>query len=448
MTDNDIFKAVENYARKNHFIDVEDKLPIFICSVGAHIFNTINKCSSCDFDPEKVDPGEYSIPACPMRHEQQPFYTPMSRLPDTRIHILMRGMKGSGKSVLVELFLAERTGLLYSAQADIGVGYKTMIGPNSVTEAGMFGSVDEEGNIMGRPLARELCGGFLGFEEFSAITDAARKEHSIDMKNQLLTSTDNGRVNKGMRAGWVRYSTRYTIWAGTQPARFELESGLDRRFFIIDIEMSPEKEAQFKQAQHKQSNMTQTERISLIEDNRKIKEWFVKRQMEAVLEPPTAVIFDRSLNDWISQPEVRSFEADLFRRLAIGYHMMKPNYKGGEALNVWLDSDLKLILDKSLLMRRNVMDADIKLIKDTFWAKDISKSNLVKEVTRMVTMGDYQSAKRWIEESLQDQPWYKEFIPEKEGRGRKGVVCRIGHSPAFEAKAKKGSMNWGNKNAE
>ena len=33
MTDNDIFKAVENYARKNHFIDVEDKLPIFICSV-------------------------------------------------------------------------------------------------------------------------------------------------------------------------------------------------------------------------------------------------------------------------------------------------------------------------------------------------------------------------------------------------------------------------------
>lgn len=442
----DIFQTVEDYALANHFIDVEDKIPIFLCSIGAHLFNSINKCSMCDFDPEKLDPGQFSIPACPMRHDNNPIYTPMSRIPDTRIHILMRGMKGSGKSVLVELFLAERTGLLYSAQADIGVGFRTMIGPNSVTEAGMFGSVDEEGQIMGRPLARELCGGFLGFEEFSAITDATRKDHSVDMKNQLLTSTDNGRVNKGMRAGWVRYNTRYTIWAGTQPARFELESGLDRRFFIIDIEMSPEKEAQFKIAQHKQSNMTTEERVNLVAQNITIRDWIVARQMSAILEPPTGVMFDRSLDDWLSRPEVRSFEADLFRRLAIGYHMMKPSWKGGEVLEIKVDDKLRAMLDKALIMRRNVMDADIKLIKDTFWNKDLAKSTLVKEVSRMITMGDYQSAKRWIEESLMEQPWYVEFIPPSEGRGRKGVVCRIGHTPATEAKKRK-ELNWGKKNA-
>lgn len=155
-----------------------------------------------------------------------PFYTPMSQLPDTRIHILMRGAKGSGKSVLILMFLAEGTGLVYNSNADLGQGMRTMMGANSITEAGMFGSVDEEGDITGRPIAREMCGGFLGFEEFSSMSDASKKDHSLDMKNQLLTSLDNGRVQKAMRNGWVNYTTRYTVWAGTQPARFELDSDL------------------------------------------------------------------------------------------------------------------------------------------------------------------------------------------------------------------------------
>ena len=45
----------------------------------------------------------------------------------------------------------------------------------------------------------------------------------------------------------------------------------------------------------------------------------------------------------------------------------------------------------------------------------------------MVTSGDYQSAKRWIIENLHGQPWYAEYEPSgKKGRGRKGVMCRIG----------------------
>ena len=91
------------------------------------------------------------------------------------------------------------------------MAFRTDVGPNSITEAGMFGSVNEEGEIMGRPLAREMCGGFLGFEEFSSLVDAAKKDHSTDMTNQMLTSTDNGRVNKAMRAGWVEYNTLYSM---------------------------------------------------------------------------------------------------------------------------------------------------------------------------------------------------------------------------------------------
>ena len=441
-----IFESTLEYTDLNHFIDVEDKIPVFICSIGAHLFNAVNKCSMCDFDPEELEdePTAFTIPYCPLRHKNAPIYTPMSKLPDTRVHILMRGIKGSGKSVLVDLFLAERTGLLWNANAEMGEGYRTMIGPGSITEAGLFGSVDEEGNITGRPLARELCGGFLGFEEFSAITDAAKKDHSIDMKNQLLTSTDNGRVNKALRAGWVRYNTRYTIWAGTQPARFELESGLDRRMFVIDIEMTPEKEKIFKAAQARQSNMNTDERVLLADKAIAIKKWLVDRQLEVILNPPIGVHFTDEIADWLAQPTVRSFEADLFRRLALGYHMMAEEWTwGGKVMVIDLPPELKALLDRCLSMRRNVMDADIRLIKDTFWMQDLSKSQMVKEVTRMIT-NDYQSAKRWIEENLCDQPWYSEFIPNKEGRGRRGVVCRVGNAPPSDAVVRKRTtIKWG-----
>lgn len=421
----DIFSLVAQYADANFFVDVADKIPIFICSIGSHLFNIINKGMYC-LCTEQTD-----RPCC-MRHDLQPVYTPMSRLADTRLHIVMRGDKGSGKSILIQLFLAEHNGLLYNKDAfENGDGFRTMMGPNSITEAGMFGSVDEDGEITGRPLAQEMCCGFLGFEEFSSVSDAGKKDHSIDMKNQLLTSTDNGRVMKALKSGWVKYTTLYTLWAGTQPSRFELESGLDRRMFIIDIDMNPGKELKYKRAQRKQAQMTNDDRVVLAEKNLEIRNWFEERQQTVMNAPPTGIIFDDRLEEWLERPEVRSFESDLFRRLAIGYTMMLPEYKGNAVLDVDMTPGLSVLLESSLGMRRNVMDADLMLIKDTFWGQDIPKSSLLKEVERIVT-NDYQAAKRWMEENLSGQPWYYEFIPRKEGRGRKGITCRIGHEPSSD----------------
>jgi hypothetical protein len=439
-----VFEKTIEFAQKNHFVGVEDKIPIFLCSVGGHLFNTLNKCSRCDFDPDSPlvnqEDGDFVIENCPLRHDNMPFYTPMSQLPDTRIHILMRGAKGSGKSVLILMFLAEGTGLLYNTNQDLGQGVRTMMGANSITEAGMFGSVDEEGNIAGRPIAREMCGGFLGFEEFSSMSDASKKDHSLDMKNQLLTSLDNGRVQKAMRNGWVNYTTRYSIWAGTQPARFELDSGLDRRFFIIDIEMTPEKERAYKIAQHRQANMQADERAMLANLNLEIRTWIRHRVETAVANPPTGIIFDDDIMEWIDRPDVRSFEADLFRRLCIGYAMMQPEYRGGEPLIIRLDDTLTGILNQSLAMRRTVMDADLDLIRSAFWMKDIPKSQLLKEISRMITNGDYQSAKRWLIENLESQTWYTEHEPAVKRRGRKGVICRFGNlSESVE------NLQWGNK---
>lgn len=433
-----IINAITEFALDNHYVDIEDKVPIFVCSIGAHLFNTSNKCARCDFDP--ADPEAiFTLDMCPLRHNRMPFYTPMSHIPDTRIHILMEGEKGSGKNALIDLFLAEGTGLLHSSEAHAGIGFNTMMGPGSITEAGMFGSVDEDGHIVGRPLAREMCGGFLAFEEMSSLWISNRKDHSTDMVNGLLTTTDSGRFRKVMRNGWVSYNTRYTIWGGTQPARLELESGLDRRFFIIQIGMSKQKELAYKKAQSAQARMKSDERADLARRAMLIKDWLLKRQKDVMEKPISGVIFDDELDEWIQQPAVRNFESDLFRRLAIGYSMMQSQWTGGVLHVAWSDK-LEGMLNDSLRMRRNVMDANLRLIKDTYWGQDLSKSNLLKEISRMITNGDYQAAKRWVDENLDPQDWYMEYKPEKTGRGRKGIICRIG---AFKVGEERQPLAWG-----
>jgi hypothetical protein len=422
----DVFKEVQDFVDANHYVDVADKVPIFLCSVGTHIFNGLNKCGVCPHIPD--DKGSWAITHCILRHDNPPIYTPMSHVADTRLHIMMRGPKGSGKSILLQLFLAPKTGLLYHPHAsDLGLGFRTDIGPNSITEAGMFGSVDEHGEIVGRPLAREMCGGFLGFEEMSSLMDAAKKDHSTDIKNQLLTSTDSGRVKKVMRDGWVEYLTRYTIWGGTQPGRMDLESGLDRRFFIIDIDMNPAKERAYKMAQTKQSSMTTTDRLPLVDKIRNIQEWIVKRTMDVISSPPSDIAFGDEFNQWLMQDSVRGHEADLFRRLALGYTIMRKDYVGGKTLMVEIDEYLLNLLNESLIMRRTVMDEDISLVKTAFWDTEMSRSKLFLHISKMITAGDYQAAKRWVEENLIGRSWYSEY-KKKSSAGRRGVMTYIGYN--------------------
>ena len=170
-----------------------------------------------------------------------------------------------------------------------------------------------------------------------------------------------------------------------------------------------------------------------------IKDWLLKRQQQVMEKPVSGVIFDDELDEWIQQPAVRNFESDLFRRLAIGYAMMQSQWVGGILHVAWSDK-LEKILNDSLRMRRNVMDANLRLIKDTYWGQDLSKSNLLKEISRMITQGDYQAAKRWLDENLLPQDWYMEYKPEKTGRGRKGITCRIG---AFKVGEERQPLPWG-----
>jgi hypothetical protein len=45
----------------------------------------------------------------------------------------------------------------------------------------------------------------------------------------------------------------------------------------------------------------------------------------------------------------------------------------------------------------------------------------------MITPGDYQAAKRWVEDNLLIQAWYNEERSSASGRGRRGVKVFIGY---------------------
>ena len=63
--------------------------------------------------------------------------------------------------------------------------------------------------------------------------------------------------------------------------------------------------------------MTPAQRIELAEKSILIKNWFSERMNVATNNPPTGVMFDDKVGDWLERPDVRSFEADLFRRICI-----------------------------------------------------------------------------------------------------------------------------------
>jgi len=225
----------------------------------------------------------------------------------------------------------------------------------------------------------------------------------------------------------------------------DLESGLDRRFFIIDITMSPEKERAYKEAQAKQTSMSAAERAKNVEHIIQMQEWIVNRQLEVSLSPPTAVHFTDEVNEWIMKDEVRGHEAELFRRLCLGYAMMREKYIGNGTLLVEMTPYLEELLDSCLKMRRSVMDADLNLIKGTFWNKEMPRSTLLKSVSEMITNRDYQAAKRWIEDNLLGQMWYSEYRNPKQGRGRRGIMTYIGYRVDVEAEPK---PTWGEASGE
>jgi len=286
----------------------------YICSIGAHIFNLHNHRNKILFEA--------------------------GRLYNSRVHIMFVAPPGYSKTFFQDQFLMADWGLLWGTPIKIGQeGY--------MTEAGWVGSVTQVNGeivpIMGA--AYHYREAIVGIEEFSALVVAMRAQHSSALDTAMLTSLDTGRVRKRLRGGPISYETQVTLWCATQPARFDLTSGLGRRFVFISFVPRRKDAEQLKYARRNAINIRpDIPTLNLVRSR-------VRAKLDEV-ENIKFVTFEEELYETLDKLKVEFFEEILYERIALGYNVMR--FEGGKVLEVEVDKECERILRLEKMWRDEV----------------------------------------------------------------------------------------------
>ena len=148
-------------------------------------------------------------------------------LPNLRLHLLFVSPAGFMKTFFLEQFLRGNNAIFRHVVPCTFV--------SNITEAGLVGQVTNTmGDLVLTPgLAKQYDEGIVGVDEFSAITKAFQVSYGSQIETQLLSILDSGWVYKRVGPGEISYLTNMTLWGGVQPARFDLTSGMGRRFMYM-----------------------------------------------------------------------------------------------------------------------------------------------------------------------------------------------------------------------
>lgn len=264
---------------------VDTLVPPFLVSIGAHMFNLVNKKKKVLYFHRVVR--------------------------DTRLHVFMVAPSGFSKSFLQTQFVDEESGLLKGSQ--IYHGFES-----TTTEAGWVGTIKwNNGEEVVTPgLAEEYREGILACEEFSAIVEAMKSTHSRMLDTAILTSLDSGRVRKKLGAVHkICYDTNVTLWSGTQVARFDISSGMGRRLYFVVFFPTERDKMILKNARRRGLNVkldeTRTNKIGLC-INEKMSE----------LESLESVSFSGRIVQEFDKLGLTHIEEPLFENIAIGYNVM------------------------------------------------------------------------------------------------------------------------------
>ena len=186
-------------------------VPYYIASIGCHMFNLSNLSREEEEHPRDAI----------LYMHGKPF--------NCRLHIMFVAPPGFMKTTIIEHFIRERQALLYNSCVD-GQWEGFM------TEAGFVGSVREvDGMPIQKPgVAIRHKNSIIGMEEFAILATIMQSGgYSGTLIDQLLTALDSGYLGKSLGPGSLKYRTNCTIWPGTQVQRFDLGSGLPRRFVFM-----------------------------------------------------------------------------------------------------------------------------------------------------------------------------------------------------------------------
>jgi hypothetical protein len=318
-----IWDDVMDYGRYCGLIGYQKVLALYLSSIGCHIGNFHNK-------------GGTSI--------KPPFYTVKGQIPDIRSHIFSVGPPGYGKSLYERFFVEERLGLLIGAIPCVRQG--------GLTAKGLTGGWEDDIRVVGE--AERYRDGVICIEEFDHVIKAGLKEHSNSIGNDLLDLLDSGhyRNKKGTKEEAIEYDSYFTLFAGTQPERFQVGTGLARRVMFLD--QIPDDSIRKALFQSHYSGVGIQPNMSVIRSIRE-KIGYLFQTFAA-----TEIELTQEYQDMAMKIGATHLELQYLDKFAIGYRIIR-HYKGGKKLIVEPDPDLHDLLKMVKQMRMGCMFGAVEL---------------------------------------------------------------------------------------
>ncbi len=245
-----------------------------------------------------------------LENQKREFYLEHGRVANLRMHMFFCSPPGFMKSLILQKFLEGRNSVL-------GDGIDTPIThafEGSMTEAGWTGTVrmmnDEKVEILGA--AYEHRESIVGIEEFAALTNTLKMQHSMNLDNSMLTALDSGLLIKRLAMGKIQYITQITLWSGSQPARYDLTSGLGRRLFFIYFMPNKSQEDEIRAARRAAKNaFPQAKTLKWLQHE--------IHETKNAIKGIKHIEFNDDIYRQLDKFHVPHFEETLYERLAIGY---------------------------------------------------------------------------------------------------------------------------------
>lgn len=332
----DLYKEVILELEKRKVADARDIGPFYISSMATHMLNIVNQTKR--------------------------LYTEGGLPANLRQHILYVAPPGFGKSYYVKQFVEHEDYSLLKGVQSFPAFFE-----GSMTEAGLIGSIDPASPGQPPKKMYGLAGGeganaIVAMEEFAAITNAMVQDYNVNLDTALLTLLDSGIVNKRLRNGDLKYNSNMTWWAGTQPARFDLSSGLARRFiFVVKYPIWND----FKQLSERRRAAKNVKRTA---QSAKMLHDLLDQRFMMIRNNISSITFHDDFYKVMDKHKIIHYEEALYERLAIGYWLMKENNLNG-SLEVRVDPELERIISLEHGHRKDIKQGAIQsmvwnIIKD------------------------------------------------------------------------------------
>lgn len=319
-----LMDSVKKYFKETNVALVEKFVPYYCSSIACHLANLENK--------------------------EREFFIRQGSVSDLRLHIFFVAPPGFSKSLILKKFLKGS----YSAlgKSEIGVGFEGLM-----TEASYTGTVEDGKKIKGA--AWEHRKSILGVDEFSVLTDTMKMEYGKSLDKALLTSLDDGLLTKRLRGGKVTYETNLTLWCGSQPLRFDLSSGLGRRFFFIYFIPTKKEEAKIK-TMNRKDNQSLPNPITLNQIAEDIE------LLRANISKIKSISISEDIYELLDELKIPHYEEVIYNRMAIGYTLAS-NYNINPHLTVPLTDKLEDMI-----------------IKEASWRSEIKKGPEISQVVNIL----------------------------------------------------------------